>query len=182
MTKLVAREMTLEEAAIIIDYFHGASHDFLKSLGVAPAKLPYRDDWEAFYRAEYQRPIQKRRAILVLWELDGEPIGFSTADKIIFGQEAYMHLHILHPERRRSGYGERFVRETAKIYFDILKIHALYCEPYALNEAPNKTLQKAGFKYIKTYEAIPGPLNFRQPVNRWRLEPGPLGADPDRTG
>jgi RimJ/RimL family protein N-acetyltransferase len=174
--------MTLEEAAIIIDYFHGASHDFLRSLGVAPAKLPYRDDWEAFYRAEYQRPIQKRRAILVLWELDGEPIGFSTADKIIFGQEAYMHLHILHPELRRSGYGARFVRETVKIYFDILRIQKLYCEPYALNEAPNKTLQKAGFKFIKTYEAIPGPLNFRQPVNRWLLEPGPPGADPDRNG
>ena len=170
MTKLVAREMTLEEADIIIDYFHGASHDFLRSLGVAPAKLPFRDDWEAFYRAEYQRPIQKRRAILVLWELDGEPIGFSTADKIIFGQEAYMHLHILHPERRRSGYGARFVGETVKIYFDILNIQKLYCEPYALNEAPNKTLQKAGFKFIKTHEAIPGPLNFRQPVNRWLLE------------
>ena len=93
-----------------------------------------------------------------------------------------MHLHILHPELRRSGYGARFVRETVKIYFDILRIQKLYCEPYALNEAPNKTLQKAGFKFITTYEAIPGPLNFRQPVNRWLLEPGPLDADPDRTG
>ncbi len=46
MTKLVVREMTLKEADIIIDYFHGASHDFLRSLGVSPAKLPYRDDWE----------------------------------------------------------------------------------------------------------------------------------------
>lgn len=181
MTKLVAREMTLQEADIIIRYFHGASHDFLKSLGVSPAKLPYRDEWRAFYRAEYKRPIQKRRAILVLWELDGQPIGFSTADKIIFGQEAYMHLHILHPERRRSGYGVNFVRETVKIYFSILKIQHLYCEPYALNAAPNRTLQKAGFKCIKTYETIPGPLNFHQPVNRWLLEPDALSSDPDRT-
>jgi RimJ/RimL family protein N-acetyltransferase len=182
MTKLVVREMTLQEADIIIDYFHGASHDFLKSLGVSPAKLPYRDDWGAFYRAEYKRPIQKRRAILILWELDGEPIGFSTADKIIFGQEAYMHLHILHPDRRRSGYGAHFVKETVKIYFNMLNIQQLYCEPYALNVAPNKTLQKVGFKYIKTYETIPGPLNFRQPVNRWLLQPDALNSGPDRMG
>ena len=182
MAKLVVREMTLEEANIIIDYFHTASHDFLKSLGVSPAKLPYRDDWEAFYRAEYSRPINKRRAILVLWELDEEPLGFSTADKIIFGQEAYMHLHILRPERRRSGYGANFVRETVKIYFSKLKIQQLFCEPYALNPAPNRTLQKAGFKYIKTHETTPGPLNFRQPVNRWLLELGALGSDPDGSG
>ena len=181
MTNLVAREMTLEEAGIIIDYFHGASHDFLKSLGVSPAKLPYRDDWEAFYRAEYQRPIHKRRAILVLWQADEEPIGFSTADKIIFGQEAYMHLHILHPEQRRSGYGAYLVSETAKIYFRMLNIQQLYCEPYALNVAPNRTLQKAGFKYIKTYETIPGPLNFPQPVNRWLLQRDASGSDPDQT-
>jgi RimJ/RimL family protein N-acetyltransferase len=175
MTKLVAREMTLQEADLIIDYFHRASPDFLRSLGVSPAKLPYRDDWEAFYRAEYSRPIEKRRAILVLWEVDEEPLGFSTADKIVFGQEAHMHLHILEPERRQRGYGAHFVRETAKIYFAKLNIRELYCEPYALNEAPNRTLQKAGFKYLKTYETVPGPLNFHQPVNRWVLEAGQLG-------
>ena len=181
MAKLVVREMRLEEADIIVDYFHAASHDFLKSLGVSPAKLPYRDDWEAFYRAEYTRPISRRRAILVLWEIDGEPVGFSTADKIIFGQEAYMHLHILQPEQRRSGYGASFVRETVKIYFSKLNIQQLYCEPYALNAAPNRTLQKAGFKYIKTYETTAGPLNFLQPVNRWLLELDELGSDPDRS-
>jgi RimJ/RimL family protein N-acetyltransferase len=182
MTQLVVREMTLHEADIIIDYFHGASHDFLKSLGVSPAKLPYRDDWEAFYRAEYTRPIHKRRVILVLWELDGEPVGFSTADQIVFGQEAYMHLHILHPERRRSGYGATFVKETVKIYFSVLKIQQLYCEPYAFNAAPNRTLQKAGFKYIKTYETTPGPLNFKQPVNRWLLESDAFVSDLNRAG
>ena len=34
---------------------------------------------------------------------------------------------------------------------------------------------KAGFKYIKTYETTPGPLNFLQPVNRWLLELDELG-------
>jgi RimJ/RimL family protein N-acetyltransferase len=182
MAKLVAREMTLPEADIIIGYFHGVSHDFLKSLGISPAKLLNRGEWREYYRADYRRPIQKRKALLVLWELDGEPIGFSTADKIVFGQEAYMHLHIVHPEQRRSGYGASLVRETARIYFRLLQIRQLYCEPYALNVAPNRTLQKAGFKYIKTHAVVPGPLNFHQLVNRWLLEPDALGSDADRAG
>jgi RimJ/RimL family protein N-acetyltransferase len=177
MTELVARQMTLGETDIVVDYFHGASHEFLKSLGVSPENLPDSGDWRAFYRAEYERPIERRRAILVLWELDGKPIGFSTADKIMFGEQAYMHLHILRPDQRRSGYGTVFVKETAKIYFRVLNLQRLYCEPYARNEAPNKTLRKAGFRYIKTYETTPGPLNFRQPVNRWLLEADAL--DPD---
>jgi hypothetical protein len=46
----------------------------------------------------------------------------------------------------------------------------LYCEPYALNPAPNKTLEKLGFKFLKTYTTIPGWINFEQEVNLWELK------------
>ena len=97
------------------------------------------------------------------------PIGFSTADKIDIGKQAFMHLHIFAPDRRGQGFGAALVRQTAQIYFDTLRIDELYCEPYALNAAPNRTLQKAGFTYVMTHETVPGPLNFLQPVNRWML-------------
>jgi hypothetical protein len=61
------------------------------------------------------------------------------------------------------------VRQSADIYFEALRIEELYCEPYAFNIAPNRTLQKAGFSYVMTHETVPGPLNFHQPVNRWVL-------------
>ena len=35
---------------------------------------------------------------------------------------------------------------------------------------PNRTLQRAGFKYVKTHMTVPGLLNYRQAVNRWELE------------
>ena len=41
----------------------------------------------------------------------------------------------------------------------------LYCEPYALNLAPNGTLLKLGFKLVKQYETTPGSINFYQKVN-----------------
>lgn len=40
----------------------------------------------------------------------------------------------------------------------------------AFKVAPNRTLQRFGFKYVKTYVTVPGPLNFHQAVNRWAIE------------
>ncbi len=53
------------------------------------------------------------------------------------------------------------------------RIDRLYCDPNAYNVAPNRTLQRAGFKYLKSYETVPGAINFRQPVTRWVLERSP---------
>ena len=164
-----ARLMRPDEASLIIDYFHGATHAFLSTLGVDPAKLPPRGQWQAHYDGEFARPIEQRKSVLVIWMLDDAPLGFSTADKIEVGRQAFMHLHIFGPERRRQGLGAALVRQTARIYFDTLRINELFCEPFAFNAAPNRTLQKAGFRFVMTHECVPGPLNFHQPVTRWVL-------------
>ena len=166
----VARPMQLADAHVIIDYFHSASPEFLNTLGVDPSRLPQRTQWQARFEHLFALPIKERNFFAIIWEIDGEPAGWSSVDKVVFGQEAYMHLHILAPERRRAGNGTFFVRESAKIYFDTLRISRLFCEPHALNVAPNRTLQAAGFKYVKTHMTVPGPLNFHQPVTRWVLE------------
>ena len=165
----IARPMLPAEVALIIDYFHGATPEFLKGLGVDPAKLPPRERWRAHYQREFALLVERRESLLVLWELGATPIGFSTADKIVIGREAFMHLHIFEPGRRGQGLGVALVRQSAQIYFEALRIEQLYCEPYAFNVAPNRTLQKAGFAYVMTHETVPGPLNFHQPVNRWVL-------------
>jgi RimJ/RimL family protein N-acetyltransferase len=170
----VARPMEFSEVDLIIDYFHQASPEYLNSLGVDPSRLPDPARWKAAWERQFNLPVQQRKTFLVLWELGDDPVGFSTADKIKFGQEAYMHLHILRPERRQASNGAFFVKQTARIYFETLLISRLFCEPYALNAAPNRTLQSVGFKYIKTHETVPGPLNFHQPVTRWMLEKGSI--------
>ena len=81
-----------------------------------------------------------------------------------------LYFNVVDPERRPQGNGTFLVCESAKIYFDALCIKRLICEPYAFNVAPNRTLQAAGFKYVKTHETVPGPFNFHQPVTRWMLE------------
>jgi RimJ/RimL family protein N-acetyltransferase len=166
---LTVREMELSEVGLIIDYFHQASPEHLKMLGVDPTRLPPPDQWRERYARDYARAREERAVLLILWALDGKPIGFSSADKIGFGAQAFMHLHIVEPDRRNSGSGTECVKQSAKIYFETLKLERLYCEPNAFNVAPNRTLQKAGFAYVKTHLTVPGPLNFHQAVTRWVL-------------
>jgi hypothetical protein len=44
---------------------------------------------------------------LLTWLDDEPPFGFSSADKIAFGQQAHMHLHVTRPGDRRRGLGWR---------------------------------------------------------------------------
>ncbi len=168
--RLSVREMSLSEAAIRIDYFLGASDDYLLALGVDRDALPSRVDWLAFYEKDYRRPIRERINYSLIWELEDGIVGFSTTDRIDFGNEAFMHLHIIEPSLRRRGLGVEFVRRSVRHYFEVLELQLLYCEPNALNVAPNRTLQSAGFRYLFSHETQPSPINYPQVTTRWVIK------------
>ncbi|MGH9098163.1 MAG: GNAT family N-acetyltransferase [Acidimicrobiales bacterium] len=172
--KLTVREMQLAEVDLRIDYFHQSSDEHLRTLGVDRARLPAPEAWRSFYEQDYARPMPERESYSVVWELDGWAVGFSSTDHIVFGQEAFMHLHILEPTRRRQGLGAEFVRMSAEAYFLALELQRLYCEPNAFNTAPNRALQRAGFRYLFTHQAQPGPINFPQVTTRWVIDRRPL--------
>jgi RimJ/RimL family protein N-acetyltransferase len=167
---VIVREMADSEFDIVIDYFHKSTPEFLEILGVDPTRLPPPDSWRERFQRELSRPIQQRSALIVIWLSDDKPLGFSSCDKITFGEQANMHLHVVDPARRNQGFGVECLRRSADIYFERLNLKRLFCEPYAFNVAPNRTLQRAGFKYLKTYMTVPGPLNFHQAVTRWLME------------
>jgi RimJ/RimL family protein N-acetyltransferase len=167
---LTVREMAVDEVGLIIDYFHQSTPEHLEILGVDPTRLPTPDRWRERWVAEYQKPAEDRATVLVVWELDGGPVGFSTADKIVYGEQANMHLHVIDARLRMSGIGSRCVPLSVELYFDRLKLKRLFCEPNAFNVAPNRLLQRAGFRYVKTHMTVPGSLNYRQAVTRWVFE------------
>lgn len=164
--------MPLQETALIIEYFHAATPEHLEMLGVDPTRLPPASQWRRLYEKTFDRPVEQRDSFLVSWLFDDKFLGFSTADKIRIGLQANMHLHITDPSLRRQGIGVECVRKTVELYFRTLELKQLFCEPNAFNVAPNRTLQKAGFTYVKTHMTVPGPLNFRQAVNRWVIDRG----------
>jgi RimJ/RimL family protein N-acetyltransferase len=162
--------MQLDEVGVRIDYFHHSSDEHLVKLGVDRALLPSKEAWRSSYKADYALPIEHRQWVALIWELDGRTVGFSSADRIVFREEAFMHLHIVSPELRHKGFGAEFVKESARCYFQMLQLNRLYCEPNAFNTAPNRTLQRAGFRYLFTHEAQPNPINFLQTTTRWMME------------
>lgn len=164
------RALAPGEAGLVVDYFHDAEPEHLELLGVDPSRLPARDAWLRRLEDELARPLEQRAGFFLVWRLDGQAAGFSSCDKIRFGERANMHLHITAADRRAQGLGAEFVKLSVPIYFERLRLKALYCEPNAFNVAPNRTLQKAGFKYLKTHMTVPGPLNFHQAVTRWVIE------------
>jgi RimJ/RimL family protein N-acetyltransferase len=167
---LTVREMMASEIDVVIEYFLGATVEYLEILGVDPSRLPAADGWRERFRREDGKSIEQRSWMVLLWLMDDRPVGFSSSDKILYGEQANMHLHVIDPERRHQGIGVESVRRSVDLYFEQLKLKRLFCEPNAFNIAPNRTLQKAGFKYLKTHMTVPGPLNYHQAVTRWVIE------------
>ena len=166
---LSVRELRASDLDRLIAYWTSAEPDFLTGMGVDLDKMPARERWYEMLSKQLTQSYQEKQSYAVIWEADGEPVGHSNVSKIEYGEKAYMHLHLWQSGVRRKGMGVELVRLSLPFYFNNLHLKTLYCEPYALNPAPNKTLQKVGFQLFDTYVGVPGWLNFEQPVNVWRL-------------
>ncbi len=164
------RESTADDFEMIINYFHTANEGYLLKLGVDKSKLHTPESWLQLLNEELKQSAENKKFFFVTWLIDGIPTGHSHINKIIYNAEAYMHLHIWEAGKRQKGNGAKFVAMSLPFYFTSFKLKRLYCEPYALNAAPNNTLKKAGFKLLEQYETTPGPFNFYQPVNKWCLD------------
>jgi RimJ/RimL family protein N-acetyltransferase len=163
------RELAHKDIDLIANYWLSSPDDFLIAMGVDLSKIPPRDSFKKMLEGQLALPYNQKQAYALIWELDGKAIGHSNVNAIEFGKQATMHLHLWHSETRKKGLGTALVKESLAFYFSKLAIEKLYCEPYALNPAPNKTLAKIGFEYIKTYQTIPGSINFEQEVKQWSL-------------
>lgn len=169
MAHLSVREIQTEDIPHIIAYWQHASPEYLRGMGGVPAYVPDFDQWHSMLMEQIQAPYTEKQSYCIVLMLDGQAIGHSNVNKIIFGKEAYMHLHLWRPELRKSGIGSQLVRMAIPYFFKNMKLEFLYCEPYTLNPAPNKTLKKLGFEWVKEYITVPGTLNFEQSVNLWQM-------------
>jgi len=166
---LSVREIQEMDIEPITDYWLQSEPAFLEGMGVDLKKMPTADQWKEMLTEQMNQSYPEKKSYCTIWLVDDKAIGHSNVNKIIFGQEAFMHLHIWKNEYRQKGIGTEMVKRSLSYFFNNLNLEKIYCEPYALNPAPNKTLEKLGFKFVKTYTTIPGWLNFEQPVNLWEF-------------
>lgn len=169
MNTLTVRELTEPDIQLITDYWLGSPPEFLQNMGVDLAKMPSPDMWRNALMEQLSQAIPDKKSYCIIWEKDGQAIGHSNINKIVFGVEAYMHLHLWESDKRQKGMGTTLIQLSLPYFFENYHLKTLYCEPYALNPAPNKTLEKVGFQFVRAYVTTPGWLNFEQPVHLWEL-------------
>ena len=158
----------------IVDYFYNASPEYLKGMGADHSKLPPKEEWLSVLQQQLILPFPKKENFYLIWELDGQAIGHNNINQIQFGVQAFMHLHLWQNPNRQKGLGTAFLQQSIPQFFELFELKRLYCEPFAENPAPNRTLPKLSFQLEKSYETIPGTINFHQRVNRWLLEKSQL--------
>lgn len=163
------REIQPKDINLLVAYWLNSDPDYLLGMGADPAKIPSEVEFRAMLHKQIDNPIDEKQSFALIWELDGKPVGHSNVNRITFGVEATMHLHLWYPDNRQKGLGSQLLIKSLPFYFEKLQIKKLICEPYALNPAPNKILKRIGFQFIKKYTTIPGSSNFEQEVNRYEL-------------
>jgi RimJ/RimL family protein N-acetyltransferase len=167
--RLAVREIEPADLQAIVDYWLSADAPYLAGMGVDINKMPSREQWMEMLSRQISAPIRDKQSYCLIWLAEGRPSGHSNIRPIVFGQEAYMHLHVWNGALREKGWGTEWVRMTLPWYFKNFELKKIVCEPYALNPAPNRTLEKLGFELVKEYITTPGFLNFEQPVKRWEM-------------
>lgn len=169
LSMLSVRELQPSDIPLIANYWLNADPEFLKGMGVALERMPSREQWLTMLPEQLGQSYADKKSYAIIWEIEGVPVGHSNVNKIVFGQEAYMHLHLWQSDIRQKGMGEQLIRMTLPFFFKNMQLKRLLCEPYAHNPAPNKALEKVGFQFVEKIVTTPGWLNFEQEVNLWEL-------------
>jgi RimJ/RimL family protein N-acetyltransferase len=163
----MVKEHEYEDTVSIVTYFLECSEDDYDRMGVDPGRLPPPDEWIDSIEQNRALPFEKKNVFYLIWTDKGLPIGHCNINKIKFGEEAYMHLHIWKNEFRKKTIATKHLKESIPVFFKHFNLKRLYCEPAAANPAPNHTLKKLKFTLTETYDTVPGWINHFQTVNKW---------------
>jgi RimJ/RimL family protein N-acetyltransferase len=166
---LTIRELSTSDIPHLVHYWMSATPEYLLGMGADQQKLPNPEDMETSLHQLLKMPLEKRPSYCLIWLQDGQPIGHTNTNPTYFGKEGFMHLHLWESPARQQGLGTSLLQKSIPWFFENLKLQKLYCQPYALNPAPNRTLLKVGFEFVKEYTTVPGSINFEQPVMLWKM-------------
>src|SRR5687767_10176355 len=106
----------------IVDYFLNADKNFLKGMGVDQTKLPKKIEWLKLFADDFTQKFKNKKLFYVIWLLNNKPVGHSNISRILFGEEANMHLHLWADYTRQKGLGTEFIKMSLPYYFTNFKL------------------------------------------------------------
>ncbi len=139
---LSVREMQISDVPSFMQYWYLADHAYLHGMGVDVNKMPAPDKLSEMLLEQLNKPIELKTFYCIIWQNNGQTVGHSNTNPTTYGDKAKMHLHLWSSAERKKGMGTEFLKMTLPYYFENLKLKTLWCEPYALNTAPHKTLKR----------------------------------------
>ena len=163
------RLLERKDISHVVNYWQTASEKHLNAMGIEKKDLSALDNLEVYMTNQLLLPYSEKSALYTIGLLNNEPYGHCYINSIDYGNEAHMHLHVWNFEIRQKGLGTQMVKQAIPLFFKHLKLKTLICEPYALNPAANKTLEKLGFQFENCYTSTPSGWDFKLKVNRWKL-------------
>jgi RimJ/RimL family protein N-acetyltransferase len=139
---LVIRDMERGDVDALVDYWHSATPEYIRSIGALPDKLRSRPDTAAIFlhSLEYQ-PGQPGRATFVV-QHGQEVIGYTHLN-IDDRLTAYAHVHVISSRARRRGLGRLLFRAMIGV-FASCGIERLYFQTAPENRDVNNLLAKFG--------------------------------------
>lgn len=168
--QITLKELDQSNLDWVVNYWTFSSDEHLISMGVDLDKIPTRKDLKQMIGSQIGLKDEQKQSLAFIAYLDNEAVGHCNVNQIHFGKEAHIHLHIWNEKYRREGFGSEMVKKSIPQFVKRLNLSRIWCEPYAKNTAPNKTLLKIGFKYVKSYKTVPGSINFEQDVHKYVFE------------
>ncbi len=166
---ITVREIQEKDISNVVGYWKNSTPEHLKAMGIDISELYALDNLEEYLKKQISANYSEKSALFMIGVIDNKAVGHCYVNGIKFKEEASMHLHIWDSNSRQKGLGIQLVQKSIPFFFDKLELKNLLCEPYFLNIAPNKTLEKIGFEFEKRYITIPAGWNFKLEVNQWKL-------------
>lgn len=126
---LSVREIELADIPYIANYWLQSGTDYMEGMGVDVEKLPQREFWDQMLAEQINTPLEQKQSYATIWLVDGQPIGHCNINKIEFGKQAYMHLHIWEEASRRMGIGAALVKMSLPFFFEKFSLHNCIVNP-----------------------------------------------------
>lgn len=167
--QLSIREINEADIDPIVAYWKEAPESYLKGMGIDTSDLSRFDGMPAGMMAELAASYSEKKTLHLVAELDGEAIGHTYVNSVEFGDVASIHLHLWRNAEKGQGLGSQMVALALPVFFEKLELQKLVCEAAAKNPAPNRTMARLGFTFVKTYVTVPAGWNFELEVSRWKM-------------
>ena len=168
-SEITVREAQKNDIQHIVGYWDNSSTEDLLAMGIDVNNIDPLKNLGDRLEKQLSLKNEDKAAFVMIAMMDEKPVGHCYVNNLIFGNEAFMHLHIWQNNSHKKGMGSEMVRQSIPHFFEKLKLQTLFCEPAAMNPGPNKTLERIGFEFIKKHTTIPAGWTFQLEVNRWEM-------------